>query len=47
MRENGLNEETYMKYVFPNLIKYLKKDGYCLEKRNCDENNNYNFWKEL
>ena len=47
MRENGLNEETYMKYVFPNLIKYLKKDGYCLEKRNSDENNNYNFWKEL
>jgi len=47
MRENGLSEETYMKYVFPNLSKYLKKDGYCLEKRNSDENNNYNFWKEL
>ena len=33
IEENGLNEETYMKYVFPYLVKYLKKDGLYLEKQ--------------
>ena len=44
---SGLGEETYFKYVFPYLIKYLKKDGFYLEKVQNEENNNNNYWKEL
>ena len=33
IRENGIDEETYIKYVFPYLAKYLEKDGFFLEKR--------------
>ena len=44
-QNNEINEETYMRYVFPYLVKYLKKDGFYLDKVENDENNNY--WKEL
>ena len=44
---SGLGEETYFKYVFPYLIKYLKKDGFYLEKVQNEEKNNNNYWKEL
>lgn len=44
---SGLGEETYFKYVFPYLIKYLKKDGFYLEKIQNEEKNNNNYWKEL
>ena len=48
IRESGISEETYFKYVFPYLIKYLKKDGFYLEKIKNDENNNKDkYWKEL
>ena len=33
IRENGISEETYIKYVFPHLVKYLKKDGFYLIQR--------------
>ena len=44
-QNNEINEETYMRYVFPYLVKYLKRDGFYLDKVENDENNNY--WKEL
>jgi hypothetical protein len=44
-QNNEINEETYMRYVFPYLVKYLKRDGFYLDKIENDENNNY--WKEL
>ena len=44
-QNNEISEETYMRYVFPYLVKYLKKDGFYLDKVENDENNNY--WKEL
>ena len=44
-QNNQINEETYMRYVFPYLVKYLKKDGFYLDKVENEENNNY--WKEL
>ena len=47
-QNNEINEETYMRYVFPHLVKYLKKDGFYLDKVENDENNNGNYyWKEL
>ena len=47
-QNNEINEETYMRYVFPYLVKYLKKDGFYLDKVENDENNNGNYyWKEL
>lgn len=45
--EHNLSPEEYMKYVFPYLKKYLKKDGYVL---NTDDNINdeeQKFWKEI
>ena len=33
MEENQIGWEEYMKYVFPYLTKYLKKDGYFLQKQ--------------
>ena len=47
IKQSGISEETYFKYVFPYLIKYLKKDGFYLEKVKNEENNNNNYWKEL
>lgn len=44
-QNNQINEETYMRYVFPYLVKYLKKDGFYLDKVENEENNTY--WKEL
>ena len=44
-QNNEINEETYMRYVFPYLVKYLKKDGFYLDKVENEENNSY--WKEL
>ena len=44
-QNSEINEETYMRYVFPYLVKYLKRDGFYLDKVENDENNNY--WKEL
>ena len=44
-QNNDINEETYMRYVFPYLVKYLKKDGFYLDKVENEENNSY--WKEL
>ena len=47
IKQSGISEETYFKYVFPYLIKYLKKDGFYLEKVQNEEKNNNNYWKEL
>ena len=44
-QNNEINEEIYMRYVFPYLVKYLKKDGFYLDKVENEENNSY--WKEL
>ena len=47
-QNNEINEETYMRYVFPYLVKYLKKDEFYLDKVENDENSNSNYyWKEL
>ena len=47
-QNNEINEETYMRYVFPYLVKYLKKDGFYLDKVENNENNKGNYyWKEL
>ena len=53
IQKNGISDETYMKYVFPYLVKYLKKEGFYLEKQKNEKNknegnkNNNNYWKEL
>ena len=47
IQEHGINAEVYMKYVFPYLTKYLKRDGYYLEKQKKENNENNNYWKEL
>ena len=49
IQESGLKEDVYMKYVFPYLIKYLKKDGYVLEKQKDEEKetNDINYWKKM
>ena len=49
INDSGLDYDTYMKYVFPYLVKYLKKDGYILEKQEDEENgeNNLNYWKKM
>ena len=50
IKKNDISEDTYMKYVFPYLVKYLKKEGFYLEKQkkenNINEDNN-NYWKEI
>ena len=50
IQKNGISDEIYMKYVFPYLVKYLKKEGFYLEKQkkenNINEDNN-NYWKEI
>ena len=48
-QNNQINEETYMRYVFPYLVKYLKRDGYILEIQKDEENdgNNLNYWKRM
>ena len=33
IKENQISWEEYMKYVFPHLTKYLKKDGYFLQEQ--------------
>ena len=45
IQENNLEIETYMKYVFPHLVKYLRKDGYILRQQNIEENE-LNYWKK-
>lgn len=46
--EHGISYEKYMKYVFPYLVKYLKKDGFYLEKQKNQENqDNDNYWKKI
>jgi len=50
MEENQIGWEEYMEYVFPYLSKYLKKDGYFLQKQGDeknDNNNDNNYWKKL
>ena len=49
MEENQIGWEEYMKYVFPYLSKYLKKDGYFLQKQGDEKNdsNDNNYWKKL
>ena len=49
INDSGIDYDTYIKYVFPYLAKYLKKDGYILEKQNDEENgeNNLNYWKKM
>ena len=42
INDSGLDYDTYMKYVFPYLVKYLKKDGYILEKQEDEENGENN-----
>ena len=45
---HNIKTKEYKDYVFPYLIKYLKKDNLCLkiEDRNIEINNIY-FWKEI
>ena len=45
IQDNNLEIETYMKYVFPHLVKYLRKDGYILRQQNIEENE-LNYWKK-
>ena len=46
--EHCISYEKYMKYVFPYLVKYLKKDGFYLEKQKNQENqDNDNYWKKI
>ena len=53
IQKNGISDEAYMKYVFPYLVKYLKKEGFYLEKQKNEKNknegnkNNNSYWKEL
>ena len=53
IQKNGISDEIYMKYVFPYLVKYLKKEGINLEKQKNEKNknegnkNNNSYWKEL
>ena len=48
IKNNNISEEVYMKYVFPYLVKYLKKEGFYLEKQKNENNdNNDNYWKKL
>ena len=49
IRNSELDYDTYMKYVFPYLVKYLKKEGYILEKQKDEdlEENNLNYWKKM
>lgn len=49
IEENQIGWEEYMKYVFPYLTKYLKKDGYFLQKQGNEPNdsNDNNYWKKL
>ena len=51
IKKNEISEDTYMKYVFPYLVKYLKKEGFYLEKQKkenkINEDNNNNYWKEI
>ena len=48
IQEHGINTDVYMNYVFPYLAKYLKRDGYYLEKQKKNENDESNsYWKEL
>ena len=39
--------EEYIKYVFPYLSKYLKKDGFILYKEDDNDGNNHNYWKKF
>ena len=45
--EHNLTTEEYMKCVFPYLSKYLKKDGFALDKQNKNEGDNKDYWKEI
>ena len=48
IQEHGINADVYMNYVFHYLAKYLKRDGYYLEKQKKNENDeSNNYWKEL
>lgn len=42
---HNLDRDEYMKYVFPYLKKYLKKDGFVISVDENDNNNSY--WKEI
>lgn len=51
INENGITEAEYMKYVFPYLVKYLKKDGFILKMQSDEEKgfgeNGINFFKKF
>ena len=49
IRDSELDYGIYMNYVFPYLVKYLRKDGYILEKQKDEdlEDNNLNYWKKM
>ena len=48
INNSGLDYDMYMKYVFPYLVKYLKKDGYILEMAKDEETDeNINYWKKM
>ena len=51
IKKNDISEDTYMKYVFPYLVKYLEKEGFYLEKQKKEKNKSdegdNDFWKKL
>jgi hypothetical protein len=43
-----ITEDEYVNYVFPYLTRFLKKDGFYLQKVNQDKcENNISYWKEI
>jgi hypothetical protein len=43
-----ITEDEYVNYVFPYLVRFLKKDGFYLQKVNQDKcENNISYWKEI
>ena len=43
-----ITEDEYVNYVFPYLVRFLKKDGFYLEKINQEQtDNNLSYWKEI
>ena len=44
---HNITYDEYVNYVFPYLIKFMKKDGYLLKKVPVDKKDNISYWGEI